>query len=102
MKDEAEQFHGFWFAKEAPVKERGGMNAKPIPRVEIPLIADAIRVLVNRHGHPDEIPIGSLAECGIDPAAAEMCEVMLTNEDFPSEPHLAVAKWLRMIGEFSE
>lgn len=77
------------------------MNAKPIPSAEIPLIADAIRVLVNKHGHPDEIPIGALAECGIDAEAAEMCEVLLTEENFPAEPHLAVSKWLRMIGDFS-
>lgn len=73
-----------------------------IPREEIPLIAEAIRSLVEKHGHPDEIPIGSLAECGIDAEVAEKCEALLTSEMFPEDCGAAVAKWLRLIGEFSE
>lgn len=72
-----------------------------IPRSEIPLIAASIQALVEKHGHPDEIPIGSLAECGIDPAAAEKCEALLTSEDFPEDVGRAVAKWLRLIGDYS-
>ena len=72
-----------------------------IPKAELPRIADAIFTLVRQHGHPDDIPINSLAEKGIPPAVADGCFALLTSEDFPSDARAATAKWLRLIGEYS-
>ena len=73
-----------------------------IPRADMALILPAVKKLVERHGHPDEIPMGALAAEGVPAATAEKCEALLTSEQFPAEAAPAVAKWLRMIGEFSE
>jgi hypothetical protein len=65
------------------------------------LILPAVKKLVERHGHPDEIPMGALAAEGVPPVTAEKCEALLTSEQFSAEAGQAVAKWLRLIGEFS-
>lgn len=72
-----------------------------IPKSELPLIAAAIGELVQKYGHPDEIPVTALAECGIDPDAAEKCFALLTSEVMPDNPAMATAKWLRIIGDYS-
>lgn len=72
-----------------------------IPRADHELIVPAIKRLVEKHGHPDEIPMGALAAEGVPPATAEKCEALLTSEQFPADVGPAVAKWLRLIGEFS-
>jgi hypothetical protein len=56
---------------------------------------------VNQHGHPDEVPIDALVKLGIDHETADKCMALLTSEDFPGDPVAAVAKWVRLVGEFS-
>jgi hypothetical protein len=73
-----------------------------IPGALMPSILAAVKALVEEHGHPDEVPVGSLASKGIPPEVAEACEALLTSEDFPEDPGPATAKWIRLIGEFSE
>ena len=73
-----------------------------IPRSEIAALSAAILALVNQYGHPDEIPVNALIGAGISPDTAEKCFALLTSESFPSDPTRAVAKWMRLIGEFSE
>lgn len=72
-----------------------------IPKKDIDKISEAIRAAVNKHGHPDDIPITALTEAGIEQETADKCFALLTSEDFPSNPGQATAKWLRLIGEFS-
>lgn len=73
-----------------------------IPRNEISLVVDVVQALVLKYGHPDEIPMGSLAQKGVNAVTAEKCEALLTSEDFPSDPGAATAKWLRLIGDYSK
>jgi hypothetical protein len=73
-----------------------------IDRNQIQMVEKAVTKLVKEFGHPDEIPMGALAKEGIDPSTAEQCEALLTSEDFPEDSMRAVAKWMRLIGEFSE
>lgn len=72
-----------------------------IPRADHPAILTAVKKLVERHGHPDAIPMGALATEGVPAETAKKCEALLTSEDYPSEAGAAVAKWMRVIGEFS-
>lgn len=78
------------------------MKTTLIRTSEIPKIAEAVKHLVNRYGHLDEIPLSEAAAEGVNPDDAEKCEALLTSEGMPEEPARAVAKWLRLIGEFSE
>jgi hypothetical protein len=77
-------------------------TAELIPKSDLCSITTAVCELVNEHGYPDDIPIGALAQKGVEPRVAEKCEALLRSEDFPEDSGQAVAKWLRLIGEFSE
>jgi hypothetical protein len=73
-----------------------------IPRKEIPALEEAIRKAVNEHGHPDELEQANIEGEGISPDTAEVAFALLTSDLFPTDPGEAVAKWLRLIGEYSE
>ena len=73
-----------------------------IPAADHEAIIRAITVLVHRHGHPDEIPLGALADDGVPPGTAEKCEALLSTDDqIISDPAKAIARWLRLIGDHS-
>lgn len=76
--------------------------ASLIPRADLAAVLPAIKMLVERYGHPDEIPLGALAAEGVPSATAEKCEALLSSEQFPPDAAPAVAKWLRLIGDFAE
>jgi len=71
-----------------------------IPKTEIKALSEAIRDAVNKHGHIDEIEQADLE--GISEETAEKAFALLTSEEFPTDEGEAVAKWLRLIGDFSE
>lgn len=66
---------------------------------ELPTLTEAIRRLVAKHGHPDEIPISALVEEGVEQEVSDICFEILTGRDFPADPGAATAKWMRLIGE---
>ena len=78
------------------------LDTELIHKHDFQFIRAAIEELVNEYGHPDDIPLGALAQKGVEPSVAEKCEALLSSEDFPEDHGEAVAKWLRVIGEFSE
>ena len=71
-----------------------------IPKTEIKALSEAIRDAVNKHGHPDNLEQADLV--GVSEATAEKAFALLTSETFPAEEGEAVARWLRLIGDFSE
>ena len=73
---------------------------KLIPRSELEALADSIRAAVNKHGHPDELEQADLE--GVSESIAEKAFALYTSEAFPSDKGEAIAKWLRLIGDFSE
>jgi phosphoglycolate phosphatase-like HAD superfamily hydrolase len=70
-----------------------------IPKEELKALADAIRAAVNEHGHPDNLEQADLK--GVSEATAEKAFALLTSELFPADKGEAVAKWLRLIGDFN-
>ena len=71
-----------------------------IPRRDMVVIMAAIEVLVERYGHPDDVPLGSLEQTGVPHDTALKCEALLLNEQLPAETASAVAKWRRLIVEY--
>ena len=71
-----------------------------IPKAELKALADSIRTAVNKHGHPDELEQADLEN--VSEATAEKAFAILTSEPFPADASEAVAKWLRLIGDFSD
>ena len=71
-----------------------------IPKTEIKALSEAIRDAVNKHGHPDDLEQSDLK--GVTDETAEKAFAILTSELFPADQGEAVAKWLRLIGEFTE
>lgn len=69
---------------------------------ELPLIKLSIFLLAAEYGHVDDIPIGSLAACGVDPAAAALCEMLLTEIVLPNHTIAALFAWFRRIEEHTE
>jgi hypothetical protein len=65
-------------------------------------IIKAVQALVIQYGHPDEIPVGELSKRGVPAVSAEKCEALLTSEDMPKNTAAAVAKWMRLIAEFTD
>ena len=72
-----------------------------IPRKLLPQISEAIRQAVTEFGHPDDIPLDAMRGGEVPDEVMELCFVLLTDEDFPSDPAAATAKWLRLIGQYS-
>jgi hypothetical protein len=68
-----------------------------IPRRDMAVIMAAIEVLVERYGHPDHVPLGSLEQTGVPHDTALKCEALLIDEQLPAECASAVAKWRRLI-----
>ena len=73
-----------------------------IPQSEIPALMKKVRKAVDEHGHPDELGQANIEGEGISLETAETAFALLTSELFPADPGEAVAKWLGLIGEYSE
>lgn len=73
-----------------------------IPKAELPVITAAITDLVNRFGHPDEIPLGEMEKLGVSRDSADLCMTLLTDELYPDNAAPAAAKWMRKIAEITK
>lgn len=72
-----------------------------IPEPQLDSITATVMSLVDRYGHPDDIPLGSLVEEGIDPTTAEQCELLLVESEYPSDSKAAADKWIGQIEELA-
>jgi hypothetical protein len=70
-----------------------------IPAPQLLSLTETVMSLVERYGHPDDIPLGSLVLEGVDPFIAEQCEILLVESEYSGDSEAAVAKWLQQIEE---